>query len=356
MWQGLQTITNYKGKPSRELPTDTSLLDKLNAFYACFELSVHNTIVFSKHINEQRSLGLNISLYNWILDFLTGHPQVVKVSNNTSSILNILNTGATQGCVLSLFLYSLFTHDSVTSHNSNTIIKFDTTVVGLITNNNETPFRDKLKTALHHPVRCALLGFSAASTSLPQGCLWVNTANLASGGDRNHGQVEIFSLNRSTPHTVKPIQLGLPVLFLDHMMEPCPTEEEEDSDAAAKNTASSGNTICVGLQDGGIRVYFSVETATQCLLTFFHPDSCPVLCLKHSASVLFAGLGNGKVAVYTRKSGGETANQLYNHTVISYITAIFSYNQGNQLQVTKKHKNEQDGSIAMSIGQRTNTR
>jgi hypothetical protein len=100
--------------------------------------------VLSKHINEQRSLGLNTSLYNWILDFLTGHPQVVKVSNNISSIL-ILNTGAPQGCVLSLFLYSLFTHDSVTSHDSNTIIKFDTTVVGLITNNNETPFRDKVR-------------------------------------------------------------------------------------------------------------------------------------------------------------------------------------------------------------------
>lgn len=73
---------------------------------------------------------------------------------------------------------------------------------------------------------------------------------VASGGDRNHGQVEIFSLNRSTPHTVKPFQLGLPVLFLDHMMEPCPTEEDSEENAAAKNTASSGNTICVGLQDG----------------------------------------------------------------------------------------------------------
>jgi hypothetical protein len=30
MWQGLQTITDYKGKHSRELPSDTSLPDKLN--------------------------------------------------------------------------------------------------------------------------------------------------------------------------------------------------------------------------------------------------------------------------------------------------------------------------------------
>ena len=39
MWQGLQTITDYKGKHSRELPSDTSLPDKLNNFYARFELS-----------------------------------------------------------------------------------------------------------------------------------------------------------------------------------------------------------------------------------------------------------------------------------------------------------------------------
>ena len=39
MWQGLQTITDYKGKHSRELPSDTSLPDELNYFYARFEAS-----------------------------------------------------------------------------------------------------------------------------------------------------------------------------------------------------------------------------------------------------------------------------------------------------------------------------
>ena len=34
MWQGLQTITVYKGKHSRELPSDMSLPDELNYFYA----------------------------------------------------------------------------------------------------------------------------------------------------------------------------------------------------------------------------------------------------------------------------------------------------------------------------------
>ena len=39
MWQGWQSITVYKGKHSRELPSDTSLPDKLNDFYARFEAS-----------------------------------------------------------------------------------------------------------------------------------------------------------------------------------------------------------------------------------------------------------------------------------------------------------------------------
>ena len=39
MWQGLQTIMDYKGKHSRELPSDTSLPDELNYFYARFVAS-----------------------------------------------------------------------------------------------------------------------------------------------------------------------------------------------------------------------------------------------------------------------------------------------------------------------------
>ena len=68
---------------------------------------------------------------------------MLRVGKNISTPL-ILNTGAPQGCVQSPLLYSLFTHDCVAMHASNSIIKFadDTTVVGLITNNDETPYRE----------------------------------------------------------------------------------------------------------------------------------------------------------------------------------------------------------------------
>jgi hypothetical protein len=96
-------------------------------------------MVLSKLIIVLGALGLYPTLCNWFLDFLTGHPQVVKVGNNISTLLT-LNTGASQGCMLSPLLYSLFTHYCMAMHASNQIIKFadDTTVVGLITYNVET--------------------------------------------------------------------------------------------------------------------------------------------------------------------------------------------------------------------------
>ena len=71
---------------------------------------------------------------------------MVRVGNNASTTL-IGNTGAPQECVLSPLLYFLFTHDCVAKHDSNTIIKFsdDTTVVGLITDNDETAYREEVR-------------------------------------------------------------------------------------------------------------------------------------------------------------------------------------------------------------------
>ncbi|KAK0139574.1 Rho guanine nucleotide exchange factor 10-like protein [Merluccius polli] len=156
----------------------------------------------------------------------------------------------------------------------------------------------KLEAALHNPVHCALLGFSAASTSLPQGYLWV-----ASGGDSAQGQLEIFSLNRPTPRAVKSLQPGSRPLCLEYVPEPVPAEDAEGGPAPAV-PAGVGNTICVGLDDGSIMVYGSVDTAAQCLLTLHHPEGCPVLCIKHSSRFLFAGLRNGSVVVYGRTDGG----------------------------------------------------
>ncbi len=103
--------------------------------------SAFNTIVPIKLTSKLTGLGLNTSLCDRIQDFLTGRPQVVKVGQYTSNSIT-LNVGAPQGCVLSPLLYSLYTHDCVSSHRSTSIIKFadDTVVLGLISNNDETAY------------------------------------------------------------------------------------------------------------------------------------------------------------------------------------------------------------------------
>ncbi len=93
-----------------------------------------NTIVPTKLAVKLTDLGLNTSLCDWIQDFLS--------SNSIT-----LNVGAPQGCVLSPLLYSLYTHDFVSSHSSTSVVKFadDTVVLGLINNNDETAYLDEVE-------------------------------------------------------------------------------------------------------------------------------------------------------------------------------------------------------------------
>ncbi|KAK1788378.1 hypothetical protein P4O66_015986 [Electrophorus voltai] len=55
--------------------------------------SAFNTIVPQHLIGKLILLGLNTSLCNWILDFLTGRPQFVRIGSSTSNTTT-LNTGA----------------------------------------------------------------------------------------------------------------------------------------------------------------------------------------------------------------------------------------------------------------------
>ncbi len=107
--------------------------------------STFNTIVPIKLASKLTDLSLTSSLCDWIQDFLTGRPQVVKVGQFISNSIT-LNV-APQGCVLSPLLYSLYTHDCVSSHSSTSIIKFadDTVVLGLISNNDETAYLDEVE-------------------------------------------------------------------------------------------------------------------------------------------------------------------------------------------------------------------
>ena len=107
--------------------------------------SAFNTLVPSRLLSKLRGLGIDERTCRWIGDFLTDRLQSVRLGDHRSSTLAV-STGAPQGCVLSPMLYTLYTHDCAPIHSSNILVKFadDTTVVGLIKNNDETAYREEV--------------------------------------------------------------------------------------------------------------------------------------------------------------------------------------------------------------------
>lgn len=68
--------------------------------------SAFNIVIPKKLVEKLVLLGVNTSLYNWILDFLTNRPQYVSIGNNNSEILR-LSTGSPLVCLLSPLLFPL---------------------------------------------------------------------------------------------------------------------------------------------------------------------------------------------------------------------------------------------------------
>ncbi|NXP72137.1 ARGAL protein, partial [Ramphastos sulfuratus] len=160
----------------------------------------------------------------------------------------------------------------------------------------------QLGAAVHNPVQSSLLGFSAVSTSLPQGYLWVGGGQEGAGG-----LVEIFSLYHTVPRTVKSFPVASPVLCMEYIPEVGEEDQagtQEPRPTTEQPSASLHPTVCLGLRDGSIMVYGSVDVGAQCLLTCKSPGTQPVLCLRHSPEYLFAGLQDGTVAAYPRSNGG----------------------------------------------------
>uniref|UniRef100_A0A8C1TE37 Reverse transcriptase domain-containing protein n=1 Tax=Cyprinus carpio TaxID=7962 RepID=A0A8C1TE37_CYPCA len=100
--------------------------------------SAFNNILPQQLVEKLLLLGLDSGVCMWIMNFLTEHQQTVRVGSLTSKTVTV-STGTPQGCVLSPLLFTLLTYDCTASFNSNHVIKFadDTTVVGLITDNDE---------------------------------------------------------------------------------------------------------------------------------------------------------------------------------------------------------------------------
>ena len=105
--------------------------------------SAFNTITPAKLHSKLSVLGIPQALCDWVLDFMLERRQVVRMGTNVSQPLT-LSTGTPQGCPLSPKLFSLFTYDCTAPDTSSLIVKFadDTTAAGLISDNDETKYRD----------------------------------------------------------------------------------------------------------------------------------------------------------------------------------------------------------------------
>uniref|UniRef100_A0A3B4GQJ3 Reverse transcriptase domain-containing protein n=1 Tax=Pundamilia nyererei TaxID=303518 RepID=A0A3B4GQJ3_9CICH len=108
--------------------------------------SAFNTIL-PDHLRDKLSqMNVPDPICRWITDFLTDRKQHVRLGKNVSDSRTI-STGSPQGCVLSPLLFSLYTNCCPSTHQSVELIKFadDTTVIGLISDGDESAYRREVE-------------------------------------------------------------------------------------------------------------------------------------------------------------------------------------------------------------------
>ena len=94
-----------------------------------------------------RHMNVSPKLVLWVDDSLTKRNEYVKIGNITSTV-STTNTDATQDCVVSPILFSLYTSDcKPIRENSNDILVKHADAkcfTGLITNNDETAYLEEI--------------------------------------------------------------------------------------------------------------------------------------------------------------------------------------------------------------------
>ena len=106
--------------------------------------SAFNTIQPHLMIRKLTDLGVGKQFVMLVHSFLTNRSQYVNVSGVCSSHVSI-STGAPQGCVLSPFLYTMYTNSCRSAYSNNHYFKYadDTALVGLLSD-DETDYRSDI--------------------------------------------------------------------------------------------------------------------------------------------------------------------------------------------------------------------
>ncbi|KAK3538384.1 hypothetical protein QTP86_001555, partial [Hemibagrus guttatus] len=107
--------------------------------------SAFNTIIPALLRDKLFQLNVPDSMCGWITDLLTDRRQFVRLGTHVSDLQHI-STGSPQGCVLSPLLFSLYTNGCTSGHQSVKLLKFadDTTLIGLISDGNESAYRGEI--------------------------------------------------------------------------------------------------------------------------------------------------------------------------------------------------------------------
>ena len=103
--------------------------------------SAFNTMQPHILVKKLASYNVPAKLQLWTLDFLTERSQYVRTSSEISNTIKI-NTGAPQGCVLSAFLFIMYTNDMCLNSPDCKIIKYadDTVILGLVKDNDDSDY------------------------------------------------------------------------------------------------------------------------------------------------------------------------------------------------------------------------
>ncbi|KAI2646159.1 hypothetical protein H4Q32_026094 [Labeo rohita] len=127
--------------------------------------SAFNTIQTALLRDKLDYMGVDHHLLTWILDYLTNRPQYVRVRDCESDIV-VCSTGARQGMVLALFLFTVYTADFMFSSATCHLQKFsdDSAIIGLIMNDDDMEYQERIQDFVDKCRKRAGGGFPQAQT------------------------------------------------------------------------------------------------------------------------------------------------------------------------------------------------